>query len=103
MSMFKVRNIAGHTLRAASSLLSDVRLSTPGFAHAEPDDAERELAVFIRERGYKALTPEQVAAFAFRFACAVLKAEKLEDGFAIEIDDNAVLPQARETTKGKAA
>jgi hypothetical protein len=91
----KVRYIASKILRAASSDLSgDARLTNPSLAHAEPHAAERELARFIQDRGHKELSARDAAALTFRVVLAVLKTAKLEDGFEVEIDDEAVLPTA---------
>jgi hypothetical protein len=106
MAMSKIRYIAAQILRAAGDLSSDVRLNNPAFAHAEPHAAERELARFIQDRGYKELSAREAAALAFGVACAVLKQQKIEDGFSLEIDDTAVLPfasaPARKLMKGAA-
>jgi hypothetical protein len=104
MANNEMRLIAAQILRASRELFSDVRLNTPGLTHAEPHAAEKDLARFISERAPKGLSPRDAAAFAFRVVLAVLKTQKLEDGFALEIDDDAVLPPApaHKTMKGAA-
>jgi hypothetical protein len=98
----KIGPIAAQLLRAANDLSADARLNNPAFAHAEPHAAERELARFIQDRGHKELSARDAAAFTFRIVLAVLKTQKLEDGFEVEIDDEAVLPAAHKPMKGAA-
>jgi hypothetical protein len=100
MAKSEVHAIARAVLRAANGIFSEVQLTT---LHAEPNDAERAIASFIRSRGYRALTPAEAAAFTFRIVVSVIRMQKLDEGYVEpEIDDNAVLPLApeRKTMKG---
>jgi hypothetical protein len=102
MATSKIREISARILRAADDLQSDVRLVTPNFGRGEPHTAEKELTRFLLDRGHRELTARDTAAFAFRVALAVLKVEKNEAGFEVEISDDAVMPAAHKP-KGEAA
>ena len=93
MPASKIQLIASQMLRAADAFACDLYLTTP-LVRAEPPMAEAQLAHFIKKRGYENLSARDAAALTFRMVLAVLKTQKLEDGFEVEIDDDAILAPA---------